>query len=73
MPGNPRPHTVAPHRLAGLAALLGVTPPDGAVALTVTGVTHASGDVLPGDLSAALPGARRHGAEFVPAAAAAGA
>ena len=30
-----------------------------------TGVTHASGEVRPGDLYAALPGARRHGAEFV--------
>ncbi|MEV0394344.1 UDP-N-acetylmuramoyl-L-alanyl-D-glutamate--2,6-diaminopimelate ligase [Polymorphospora rubra] len=73
MPGNPRPHTVTSQRLAGLAALLGVTLPDGAAALTVTGVTHASGDVLPGDLYAALPGARRHGAEFVAGAAAAGA
>ncbi|HEU4346932.1 MAG TPA: UDP-N-acetylmuramoyl-L-alanyl-D-glutamate--2,6-diaminopimelate ligase [Actinoplanes sp.] len=39
----------------------------------VTGVTHASGEVRPGDLYAALPGARRHGAEFAAAAAAAGA
>ncbi len=39
----------------------------------VTGVTHASGEVRPGDLYAALPGARRHGAEFVAGAAAAGA
>ncbi|MGH3729699.1 MAG: UDP-N-acetylmuramoyl-L-alanyl-D-glutamate--2,6-diaminopimelate ligase [Micromonosporaceae bacterium] len=39
----------------------------------VTGVTHASGSVRPGDLYAALPGARRHGAEFVAEAAAAGA
>ncbi len=30
----------------------------------VTGITHASGEVRPGDLYAALPGARRHGAEF---------
>lgn len=37
------------------------------------GVTHASAEVRPGDLYAALPGARRHGAEFVPAAAQAGA
>jgi UDP-N-acetylmuramoyl-L-alanyl-D-glutamate--2,6-diaminopimelate ligase len=39
----------------------------------VSGVTHASGDVRPGDLYAALPGARRHGGEFVAAAAQAGA
>jgi UDP-N-acetylmuramoyl-L-alanyl-D-glutamate--2,6-diaminopimelate ligase len=39
----------------------------------VSGVTHASGEVRPGDLYAALPGARRHGAEFAAAAARAGA
>jgi UDP-N-acetylmuramoyl-L-alanyl-D-glutamate--2,6-diaminopimelate ligase len=39
----------------------------------ITGVTHASGEVRPGDLYAALPGARRHGAEFVAGAASAGA
>jgi UDP-N-acetylmuramoyl-L-alanyl-D-glutamate--2,6-diaminopimelate ligase len=56
--------------LAELAALLGLPGrPDG----TVTGVTHASGDVRPGDLYAALPGSRHHGAEFIPAAVAAGA
>ncbi len=36
-------------------------------------MTHASQEVRPGDLYAALPGARRHGAEFVSAAAEAGA
>ena len=41
--------------------------------MPVTGVTHASDAVRPGDLYAALPGARRHGAEFAAAAAAAGA
>jgi UDP-N-acetylmuramoyl-L-alanyl-D-glutamate--2,6-diaminopimelate ligase len=39
----------------------------------VTGVTHDSGAVRPGDLYAALPGSHRHGAEFVEQAAAAGA
>ncbi|MEJ3749836.1 UDP-N-acetylmuramoyl-L-alanyl-D-glutamate--2,6-diaminopimelate ligase [Actinomycetes bacterium KLBMP 9797] len=39
----------------------------------VTGVTHASTGVRPGDLYAALPGARRHGSEFIPGAKAAGA
>jgi UDP-N-acetylmuramoyl-L-alanyl-D-glutamate--2,6-diaminopimelate ligase len=39
----------------------------------VSGVTHASDQVRPGDLYAALPGRRCHGAQFVPAAAAAGA
>jgi len=69
--GIPRPQTVPAYRLASLAALLGaeLTGPDA----EVTGVTHASGEVRPGDLYAALPGAHRHGAEFVAAAAAAGA
>jgi UDP-N-acetylmuramoyl-L-alanyl-D-glutamate--2,6-diaminopimelate ligase len=64
---------VSPRRLPELAALLQVTPGDGVAAVTVTGVTHASGEVRPGDLYAALPGARRHGADFIAAAAAAGA
>jgi UDP-N-acetylmuramoyl-L-alanyl-D-glutamate--2,6-diaminopimelate ligase len=61
---------VPPCPLAGLAELLGLPDrPGGAV----TGVTHASAAVHPGDLYAALPGARRHGAEFVAEAVAAGA
>jgi UDP-N-acetylmuramoyl-L-alanyl-D-glutamate--2,6-diaminopimelate ligase len=69
--GIPRPQTVPPSRLADLAALLGAEQagPD----VEVTGVTHASGEARPGDLYAALPGANRHGAEFVAGAAAAGA
>nr|WP_271214974.1 UDP-N-acetylmuramoyl-L-alanyl-D-glutamate--2,6-diaminopimelate ligase [Pseudonocardia halophobica] len=39
----------------------------------VTGVTHRNSDVRPGDLFAALPGARAHGADFAGAALAAGA
>jgi UDP-N-acetylmuramoyl-L-alanyl-D-glutamate--2,6-diaminopimelate ligase len=75
--GIPRPQTVAPLRLSALATLLAgvdaaLAGGDGADA-AVTGVTHASGEVRPGDLYAALPGARRHGAEFVAAARDAGA
>jgi UDP-N-acetylmuramoyl-L-alanyl-D-glutamate--2,6-diaminopimelate ligase len=72
VPGNPRPQAVSPYRLVDLAAAL---PAElaGAADATVTGVTHASDEVHPGDLYAALPGARRHGAEFIDAAAAAGA
>jgi UDP-N-acetylmuramoyl-L-alanyl-D-glutamate--2,6-diaminopimelate ligase len=71
VPGIPRPQTVAPHRLTALAALL-------PAALTgadaqVTGITNSSQSVRPGDLYAALPGARRHGAEFIAGAASAGA
>ena len=71
MSGIPRPQIVSPYRLADLAALVGaeLAGPDG----EVTGVTHASGEVRPGDLYAALPGANRHGAEFAAGAAEAGA
>ena len=41
--------------------------------VAVSGITASSGNVRPGDLFAALPGARAHGATFVPAALAAGA
>ncbi|GAA2584960.1 UDP-N-acetylmuramoyl-L-alanyl-D-glutamate--2,6-diaminopimelate ligase [Winogradskya consettensis] len=71
MSGIPRPQTVQPYRLVDLAALLEAAPT--ATDALITGVTHASGEVRPGDLYAALPGARRHGAEFTSAAAEAGA
>jgi UDP-N-acetylmuramoyl-L-alanyl-D-glutamate--2,6-diaminopimelate ligase len=64
---------VTPRRLAELAARVSVDLPPEAADVAVTGLTHASGEVRPGDLYAALPGARRHGAEFVPAVAEAGA
>jgi UDP-N-acetylmuramoyl-L-alanyl-D-glutamate--2,6-diaminopimelate ligase len=68
----------APRPLTDLAELVGARlaagpGASGPGAPVVTGVTHASTEVRPGDLYAALPGARRHGAEFVPAAAGAGA
>src|SRR5439155_21843349 len=67
--GYPRPSSVAPTPLRDLAGLIGAAEPGVAWTDTaVTGVTHASGEVRSGDLYAALPGARRHGAEFVPAA-----
>lgn len=52
-----------PFPLADLARALAVAAPESDVA--VTGACLASGKVRPGDLYAALPGARRHGAEFV--------
>ena len=74
-----RPREVAPRPLAALAALLGVTAAGGeeldpfAGPGVVTGVTHDSRQVRPGDLYAALPGSRHHGALFCREAAAAGA
>jgi UDP-N-acetylmuramoyl-L-alanyl-D-glutamate--2,6-diaminopimelate ligase len=70
---------VTPRSLAGLAALAGAARAERPAISSapaeplVSGVTHASGEVRPGDLYAALPGARRHGAEFVAAAAESGA
>jgi UDP-N-acetylmuramoyl-L-alanyl-D-glutamate--2,6-diaminopimelate ligase len=36
--------------------------------LIISGVTHNDGDVIPGDLFIAIPGAKRHGAEFADSA-----
>lgn len=66
----PRPQRVPPCPLAELAARLDVSERPAGV---VTGVTHDSRAVHPGDLYAALPGANRHGAEFIAQAVAAGA
>lgn len=68
-----RPSSVTPVSLSDLADLVdaGQIPPAAPLAVSpvlVTGVTHASDQVRPGDLYAALPGARRHGAEFIGAA-----
>ena len=69
MPGYPRPASVRACPLGELAEVLGAEvpaaagPPDPTAA--VTGVTHASDQVRPGDLFAALPGSRTHGA-FTP-------
>ena len=68
-----RPQHVTPRPLAGIAALLGLTPSDVPGNLTVTGITHDSRQVRPGDLYAALPGATAHGASFAARAAADGA
>jgi UDP-N-acetylmuramoyl-L-alanyl-D-glutamate--2,6-diaminopimelate ligase len=59
--------------LVELAELFGAELDPAALDVTVTGVSLSDAAVRPGDLFAALPGARLHGARFVPAAAAAGA
>ncbi len=69
-----RPTHVAPRPLPGVAALdrrARSVPPG--VDVNVTGVSLSSAAVRPGDLYAALPGARAHGAEFAPEAARRGA
>ncbi|MFD7920397.1 UDP-N-acetylmuramoyl-L-alanyl-D-glutamate--2,6-diaminopimelate ligase [Streptomyces sp. NPDC059740] len=75
-PGPPRPEKVRPTPLAELAELLGTPVPAGGPAtrpgvsdIAVTGITHDSRAVRPGDVYAALPGARVHGADFAAQAA----
>ncbi|MEU3524419.1 UDP-N-acetylmuramoyl-L-alanyl-D-glutamate--2,6-diaminopimelate ligase [Streptomyces sp. NPDC038707] len=70
-PGPPRPVQVSATPLAELADQLGTAAPDAAA--EVTGITHDSRAVRPGDLYAALPGARLHGADFAAQAAGLGA
>jgi UDP-N-acetylmuramoyl-L-alanyl-D-glutamate--2,6-diaminopimelate ligase len=73
VPGSvPRPAGIRPLSLAELADLVG-PPVQGDPATAVRGVTLASTTVGPGDLYAALPGARTHGARYAADAAARGA
>ncbi len=67
-----RPDRVAAVPLRELAAVAGAPDP-GRDTPAVCGMALDSTDVRPGDLYAAVPGARRHGAEFAAAVAAAGA
>ena len=70
----PPPAGHRPLLLAALADLVGAPVGAGAgAAVEVSGVTLASGEVRPGDLYAALPGARTHGARFAADAASRGA
>ncbi|MFC8989553.1 UDP-N-acetylmuramoyl-L-alanyl-D-glutamate--2,6-diaminopimelate ligase [Streptomyces sp. NPDC057115] len=70
-PGPPRPVQLSATPLTELADQLGAPAPEHAP--EVTGITHDSRAVRPGDLYAALPGARAHGADFVSQAASLGA
>jgi UDP-N-acetylmuramoyl-L-alanyl-D-glutamate--2,6-diaminopimelate ligase len=62
--GYPRPHRVTAVPLRDLAVVAGVPVPTTAGELAVTGITHDSHRVQPGDLYVGLAGAKRHGAEF---------
>ncbi|MDI3417564.1 UDP-N-acetylmuramoyl-L-alanyl-D-glutamate--2,6-diaminopimelate ligase [Streptomyces luteolus] len=71
-PGPPRPEQVSASTLATLAEQLGVDAPGtgtGTGTAEITGITHDSRAVRPGDIYAALPGARVHGADFAAQAA----
>ncbi len=65
---------MTPQRLTELFRHVDAVPAgSGLAGVEVTGVTHDSRAVRPGDLYAALPGSRAHGAEFAAAAVQAGA
>jgi len=68
-----RPAAVAPVPLETLGGWIGVVVPGASAALDVSGISLNSRTVLPGDLYVALPGASRHGADFVAQAVEAGA
>ncbi|WP_309237861.1 UDP-N-acetylmuramoyl-L-alanyl-D-glutamate--2,6-diaminopimelate ligase [Streptomyces albidus (ex Kaewkla and Franco 2022)] len=71
--GAPRPAHVRPVPLAELARQLNTEAPAGTDDAAATGITHDSRAVRPGDVYAALPGARFHGADFASQAASLGA
>jgi UDP-N-acetylmuramoyl-L-alanyl-D-glutamate--2,6-diaminopimelate ligase len=66
----PRPRSVRPVALDAIGAAIGV-PATGSA--TVTGVTLRASDARHGDLFAAIPGSRAHGADYAAVAVAAGA
>ena len=68
-----RPTSVAPVPLETIGEWIGVVVPGASAAVAVTGISLNSRAVRPGDLYVALPGATRHGADFVSQAVDAGA
>lgn len=68
-----RPTAVAAVPLADIGAAIGVAVPGASGSVQVTGISLNSRSVRPGDLYVALPGATRHGADFVSQAVDAGA
>jgi len=71
--GRFRPEAVAAVPLAAIGQALGVAVPDPAAEVEIRGISLNSRTVEPGDLYVALPGATRHGADFVTDAIGAGA
>ncbi|MBC7290114.1 MAG: UDP-N-acetylmuramoyl-L-alanyl-D-glutamate--2,6-diaminopimelate ligase [Actinotalea sp.] len=68
-----RPRQRPARHLGDLARHIGATVPPQVASVVLRGVAVGSADVEPGDLFAALPGARAHGADFADDAADAGA
>jgi UDP-N-acetylmuramoyl-L-alanyl-D-glutamate--2,6-diaminopimelate ligase len=73
--GRLRPEHPHRRRVADLADAFGLVPAGAPLAadLLTSGITVASGDVLPGDVFVGIPGARTHGASHAAQAVAAGA
>jgi UDP-N-acetylmuramoyl-L-alanyl-D-glutamate--2,6-diaminopimelate ligase len=69
----PRPGSPRHADLRALAGAVGAELVPGDASVAVSGVTLRADDVAPGDLFAALPGSRAHGADFARDAAGAGA
>ena len=69
----PRPHEVLPQRLAGLLDRLPGARLDGDADTLITGISHDSRQIRPGDLYVARAGSHTHGIAHVDAARAAGA
>lgn len=70
---SPRPTSVAAVALGDVAAAVGAPFPETPSGVLLTGVSLDSRAIRPGDLYAALPGRRQHGADHVGEALAAGA
>jgi UDP-N-acetylmuramoyl-L-alanyl-D-glutamate--2,6-diaminopimelate ligase len=68
-----RPSSVTPVALGSLGEEIGVVVPEASASIPVTGISLNSRSVESGDLYVALPGATRHGADFVGQAVSAGA
>lgn len=64
-PGRFRPTAVAAVRLASIGEAVGIKVPGHSADVRITGITLNSRTVESGDLYVALPGASRHGADFV--------
>ncbi len=60
-----RPTAVAAVPLGTIGESVGVVVPGASSSIPVTGISLNSRTVQPGDLYVALPGAARHGADFV--------
>jgi UDP-N-acetylmuramoyl-L-alanyl-D-glutamate--2,6-diaminopimelate ligase len=67
-PARFRPTAVAAVRLDAIGDAIGVQVPGASASVSVTGISLNSRTVEQGDLYVALPGASRHGADFVPQA-----